>query len=411
MLISLLGGMFAKVAVAILNFSILLLSSRYLGPASRGEIGLYLLNIALVQLVCEIYTGYALVRLAPRYNNRLMVRNGFFFILIVCPAIYLVLLLFGLQVKGYEAEGLFTCLLVVVNTFNCVMLMAAGRLRLYNLVSMLQPALLLCFLAVSIFLMDTYTFQAYSRPLLLSFLAAVVVSGVLVVLSVRKNEGVFSWKELLKDGLIYQLSIIALILVNRLSFYLLQNKTEVGIYAVATSLMEASLVFTTGIVPTLLTKVSASPAAPLNAKLAVTLARLSVILSLVLILLLLIIPDSLFVMALGNGFAPLRKIMLMYAPGALMLGYFSTLAAWMAGAGHQRQVCFAYCCGLLCSVMLAPWFVKHHHMAGAALVADISYMIITFLIIYFCLRNSSLPLRLFFSPRLEFKMIGKSGPF
>ena len=41
----------------IINFLILIISSRYLGVSSRGDIGLFILNISIVQIISGIYTG------------------------------------------------------------------------------------------------------------------------------------------------------------------------------------------------------------------------------------------------------------------------------------------------------------------------------------------------------------------
>jgi len=60
------GSFGAKFAVSLINLGILLLTSRYLGTRTRGEISLWVLNIFIFQMLAEIFTGYSLVHFIPK---------------------------------------------------------------------------------------------------------------------------------------------------------------------------------------------------------------------------------------------------------------------------------------------------------------------------------------------------------
>jgi hypothetical protein len=60
--------LFSKGSTAFINFAILLITSKVLGGEIRGEITLFVLNIAIIQIVNEIYTGYTLVHFIPKFS-------------------------------------------------------------------------------------------------------------------------------------------------------------------------------------------------------------------------------------------------------------------------------------------------------------------------------------------------------
>ena len=76
MLQRILYSFFSKGVIAVINFLILLLSARYLGVRTRGEISVFLVNIALVQVLTEIYTGYNLVHFMQKFSHRRILKTG-----------------------------------------------------------------------------------------------------------------------------------------------------------------------------------------------------------------------------------------------------------------------------------------------------------------------------------------------
>jgi O-antigen/teichoic acid export membrane protein len=385
---SVISGMFTRVAVAILNFVILVISSRYLGPATRGEISLYLLNIGLVQLVNEIYTGYSLVHFIPRSGFNKVLTAGLLFTALVCPATYVVLLLAGTSVRGYEIIGFVTCLLVVLNTFNCVLLLGREKVREFNLLSLLQPALLLAGMSYTIVARDEFVFSAFCWPLLFSFAVAFCWSAWLVARLPGDGRRHFSVYPVLLNGFIYQAATILFLLSNRFSYFLLEDKKELGIYSAAVSIMDAALVLSAGLAPVLLSRVANRGAPEESARLSLSLAKTSLLLTVLVALVILLLPDAVFVMVLGTGFSPVREVMLCYVPGMLLLSFITAISAYFTACGRQKYMLWAYAAGFTLTLCLAPALVRNLGMKGAALSAGLSYLVAGFVITSLFLRTS-----------------------
>lgn len=143
MIKNILQTLFSKGFVAVINFLILILSAKYLGVNTRGEISLFVLNIANIQIINEIYTGYSLVYFVPKFNLKRIFINGIIWTFITTSLSNLTFFLMGKEIKGFEIDMYLLSLIIILNTFNMVNLLAKEKVKTYNFLSVLQPLLLL----------------------------------------------------------------------------------------------------------------------------------------------------------------------------------------------------------------------------------------------------------------------------
>ena len=78
MLKNIISTLFTKGVVAIINLLILLISSKQLGGDGRGYVSLIILNIAIIQIITEIYTGSATIYFISKQPFRQLYRFGTF---------------------------------------------------------------------------------------------------------------------------------------------------------------------------------------------------------------------------------------------------------------------------------------------------------------------------------------------
>ncbi|MDI1354814.1 MAG: polysaccharide biosynthesis C-terminal domain-containing protein [bacterium] len=378
---NILYSLFTKSFVAGVNFLILLISSRYLGVSSRGEISIFLLNIALVQVVNEIYTGYSIVHFVPKFDLKKIVLSGLFYTVMFCTLSNLLITAVSKHVPGYEKLAYLVSLMVLLNTFFCVLILSKQNIKLYSLLSFLQPLTLLLGLLFSIFFLKEFTIKAYILPLFFSFLLALCISAITIVNYVLAEAPgkVFQARPILWNGLIYQLGLLLYLFINKFSFYLLPTAAKVGLYSAACSLMESVLILASGIGPVLLARVANEPRSNKNIRLTLGLSKFILLVSLLSVGILLVIPEKAFLVVLGNGFTGIKTSMSAYAPGVVMAGIFLTLANYLNAMGQQRTVLICYGAGALSSLILAPVLVAKYDVLGAAYTANFSYFVITVL--------------------------------
>lgn len=405
MLKSLVYSLITKGSVAIVNFLILLVTSRYLGVSSRGEISIFVLNLSITQIINEIYTGYSLVHFIPRYNFKRIVLNGIFFTILFCSLSNALIVFLDKQVFGYNWLGYIVSLIVIGNTFNCVLILGRENIRMYNVLSFAQPFLLLVGILVSIFFLHDYTFHSYVYPLIGSFVIAFLFSSVLVSgLSRRSNpKKEFSLQQIIGKGFAFQLTILFYIFVNRYSYYLLPGIAQVGLYSSASSLMEALLIVVNSISPLLLAKVANHGDSEKSVNMTLALSKASFLFAVGVTLIVFLIPESLLIMVLGEGFLGIRELMLLYSPAVVMISLSGSMAYYFSAVGKQRLVLFCYLPGFAVTLLFAPFLIATYRGRGAAYSADIAYFLMSVAVCICFIVTNKVSMRRFFSFKADYR--------
>ncbi len=404
---NLLSSLATKISVAFLNFLILVFTARYLGVQSRGEISIFLLNISVMQIINEVVTGYSLIYFIPRVDLSRLYRFGVIVTVLFCSAGSLIFLFLQKQVPGYEFLSWVVAVLVVMHTFNCVILLGKQQVRNYNLLSLLQPLVLTAGIGIFLFVLHVFTFKAYIYPLLFSFCAVFIISFFLVLrlLFLSEKKPLFSFRPVLVNGFLLQSAALMFIFANRYSFYLLPDTGRVGLYSSACSLMEAVLLIAHSISPVLAARVANTSNDSANALLSMVLARISFFAGLVTITVICLIPEPAIIAVLGNGFTGIRTLMILYAPAVLMAGLFIPIASYFSSSGKQRKVLPCYVAGFLVTLFLAPLMIKWYDVKGAAYTSVVSYSVMCAGIVFIFFREHKFSFKHLLILRSDFKLL------
>lgn len=142
MLKNIISTLFTKGFVAFINFAILLVSCQQLGSDIRGQVSLLIFNIAIVQIVNEIYTGYILVYFIPKYSLKKIYGFGIFWAIIctiLCIAIMAVLFfVFELGTGDHWVHLISLSLIIIIHSFHMVILLSKERIKTYNFLNSLN---------------------------------------------------------------------------------------------------------------------------------------------------------------------------------------------------------------------------------------------------------------------------------
>jgi len=378
MLKTIIQSFFTKGLVAIASFAILIISSKYLGISTRGEISVIILNLAIIQMINEIYTGYSLVHFVAKYNPAKIFLKGLGFTLLITSLSNIVLYVLGIQPPGYGWMLYFLSVIMILNTFNCVLILAKEYYRMYNFLSVLQPALLLAGIFIYLGLFKEYTLSAYLVPLVLSFVIAFIISFWFVVnrmVLTKVSNTSFKWTPILRNGLFCQLAVLMHVLSGKLCYYLLDTKPDVGLFSTSTSLIESVLIITNAITPILLSKVAnASVSTPLP-RFTLIFAKLCFLFSILAVLVLYFIPEELFIYLLGKSFSASKNIMLALSPGIIFLSFSGIISHYFSGIGNLKIVSFYNFFGFITSLVLALLLIGPMGITGAVIATNVSYFI------------------------------------
>ena len=224
----------------------------------------------------------------------------------------------------------------------------------------------------------------------------------------KKSEtNLFELKPILVKGFTFQTSLLLFVFVNRYSYYLLPDIANVGLYSSASSLVEALLIIVNGISPVLLARVSNTRNTSKSVDLTLALSKASFILSFISVLILVLIPESFFVLVLGQGFQGIKQMMILYSPGVLLVSLFGSMSYYFFAIGKQKVVLYCYSIGFISTLLFAPVLIKNYENAGAAYNANIAYTLIAVAVCSAFTVTNKLGLKRFFSLRNDFNFIKK----
>jgi len=373
---NILHSLFTKGLVAVINFFILIVSSRYLGVSSRGEISIFILNIAIIQIINEVYTGYSLVYFIPKFDLKKLYIFGIIYTLIFCSLSNVIVVFLNKQVPGYGWLGYIVSLLIIVNTFNCVLILGKEKVKLYNFLNLIQPLLLLLGLAFSLIVLKEFTFNAYIFPLLFSFVVAFIFSSFIVLnfdfkLSDKKE---FNLNPIIINGLLCQAAVLMHIFCNRYSYYLLPGSAKVGLYSSASSLIESVLIIANGISPVLLARVANTGNTVRASEMTLSLSKASLLFSFCAVAIIFLLPEDFFIYLLGNGYIGIKHLMMLYSPGILMVSFFGIISNYFSALGKLKLIVFCNSFGFVITLIAAPYLIKKYDIDGAAYTVNIAYL-------------------------------------
>lgn len=400
-------SVFTKGFVAVINFLVFIISAKYLGTSSRGEINILVLNIAIIQILNEIYTGYSLIYFIPKYDLKKIFLTGIIYTFLACSLGNSLFYFIGKQLPGYEWLSFIISMLVILNTFNCVLILGKEKIGLYNFLCFFQPLVLLLGLCFSIIYLKIFTLESYLFPMLISFAFSFPISLIAVIrIKAPVNEKKsFEAKPIFIYGFICQMGVLLFLLSNKYSYYLLGSNDQVGLYGTACSLIESVLIIANGISPVFLARVANSGKTENNIKMTLSLSKVSCLLSIATVMIILVIPNSIYVALLGKGYTMVKYYMLLYAPGIIIMSFISIINNYFSAIGKLKQVLVCNLFGFVASLIAAHVLIPVHGITGAAVAANLAYLITAVCITFVFLRSNHLPFIQLFRFREDYSNI------
>ena len=411
MIKNIISSFFTRGAVAAINLLILLISSKQLGGEIIGQVTVMILNITIIQIVNEIYTGYSLVHFIARFSLKKIYTTGLLWTVICIAILNGVFIL--LNIGGIKALWLHVALLSfmgTLNSFHCVMLLAKQNIKAYNFLVFFQPAVLLIVLCCQVFVLGNRSVEAYVFSMYVSFSLALLASVffVLRLLSRQhKQNNEPRFKAMLKNGFINQAGNLAHTLSNRYNFYLIGSTLLIGVFSRASALIESVWLVGASITPLVLTRVANQDNDSANGRITFMLSKISLVLSLLCIIFVLCLPQNFFVFLLGSDFSDVKMLMLYLSPGVLCISFSTVISHHFSGKGEQKVQLLANCLGLLVTMCTAPYLISRYGLTGACYAASLSYFMQSLVLTIVFMRHNGFHFRLLFSFKKDLDLLRK----
>jgi O-antigen/teichoic acid export membrane protein len=379
----------AKAITAVINLLIAIILSQYLGPTGKGVQSLIITTITFVLVFANLMGGATLVYLVPRHAPSLLIFPSFVWTILVSIFSYFVLLLFPVVERSFIFH---ICILSALNSFvaiNTAILIGKEKISTSNLVSLVQPVILIISLLIFFTLKNDPGILVYIYSLYISFGLSVLISFYYyykycgkIVLSGFKEFRQIS-VEMIRFGILNQIAHITQMLSFRLSYYVLDHyhgAAAVGVYSNGISLAESIWLIAKSISLVQYARIANTDDRAAAAKLTVRLIKFSLVTSLIILIPLLLLPSSFYVFIFGAGFSGTRMVIWTLAVGVLVYNFSILTGHYFSGTGRYQINAIASSLGLVVSVILYFSLIPAFSMTGAGWATSLSYLVTTIIL-------------------------------
>jgi O-antigen/teichoic acid export membrane protein len=387
---NIIGTAGTRILNAIISLILLLMITNFIGSKGMGQISLIVVDLTVIQLFIDWMAGSALVYFASRTAlSRLLIPAYLW-------SLGILLLFTGLGLlthfvypqamavvipKGFEKSVFVLAFLNAFMQIHYNLLIGQKRIRQYNFVFTLQVSGMLLFFGLFLFGMNDFSAHAYANALALAWALGGLTSFYLILKSVDRFS-LRGWQSLLKAIFLYgfqtQLSNVLHIANKRLSFYVIRiysGLSPLGVYSAGVQLTEGLRLIGQSISLVQFSAISNSRKKEYARRLTIQLMKFSVGLTFLALVILLLIPQSVYQLIFSTAFGEIKIILMALSAGVLALSANTIFSHFFSGIGQPKVNVYANAMGLIFTLLLLFILIPLWGIVGAAIAASVSYTI------------------------------------
>ncbi|MCR5036661.1 MAG: oligosaccharide flippase family protein [Bacteroidales bacterium] len=401
MLKKIFGTFGTRVLNAICNFVTLWFGTHYLGAEAWGIGGIVLLDVSLLLIGVEFLAGSGLIYFTPRKSYRTLFKISYIWSALIVAFYALLMYLFSFipesfghhfakffgesaefVPEGYHGMVLLLVFVYSLHNFNLTTMLGKERVGTNNILFIIQFMTQMCSMLVYIFVFDIRDANAF----VYSFLTGYIVSyicGLTQIWPYLKDPVEDSlWdtiKEMFKFGTIIQLSTLVTMLNRRLSFLIIKwfwGDAKVGVYNAASQVSEAPKMIGQSIAMVQFSKISNLTDNDLAAKITVQLLKTATVLTAICILIVCIIPTSVYSWLFTSNFAEMRVVMIALGPGVVFMAANMVFSHYFSGMNMPKHNLYGALVGLAVTIPSLYLLIPPLGMVGAGISASLTNLAI-----------------------------------
>ncbi len=352
MLKHIIGTFGTRIACVLISFIILMINSHSFHAEGLGMISLFVLDVSILHILSFVFGSGSVLYSFVQFDKFQVLIWSYLSTIVVEIVGSLVLCYFNL---GGSTDWLFYLLLASVSMsvyyLNTQVFLARDKIFYYNLFQILPSIFLLLLLLLFVFGLQQNNCYAYIRAYTICYGLFMLVTFYPAVKGIHyagfKGFKKVCW-QMIKYGFMIQVANLAQMLNYRLCFYFGNYCTGtrgVGILSVGTKVSESVWILPNSLAPIQYAKI-ANHKDDKDYAINITLsfAKLTMLVSCCLIIILLFLPSVCFAWLFGEEFYQIQPLLYVFAPGILFLAFNLMIAHYFSGLGK-------YYVNTLCSLL------------------------------------------------------------
>ena len=416
MLKHIIGTFGTKIACVFIAFVILMINSHSFHAEGLGVISLFVLDVSIIHILSFVFGSGSLVYSFVQFDKFQVLLVSYISTVIVAVAGSCTMCYFQLGVPFAMLPYLLLATLSVsVYFLNTQLFLAKDNILYYNLFQLLPSIVLLVLLLVFVFVLGQDNCYAYIRAYTVCYVCFAAITLVPAMKGVRYTGMSGFWgvcKQMLKYGFTIQVANLSQMLNYRLGFYFGEYCTGtqgVGLLSVGTKVSESVWILPNSLAPVQYAKIANHQADKAYAtSLTLSFAKMTFMVSAVLIVLLLLLPSVCFAWIFGEEFRQIQPLLYVIAPGILFFSVNIMVAHYFSGFGKYYINTICSLLGLAVTAVAGACFIpllKTLPMSDAitilAAINSASYMVSCTATMVFFFRDTHISWRRFLFNRQD----------
>lgn len=297
------------------------------------------------------------------------------FLLNVFPNIYYLII-----PTGFETDILLLAFVNGLMLTNYNLLLGKKRIKIYNIIFTLQILTLISVLVYLIYVDNIIGVESWVNAAYFAYSVGFITSFIAIISKIGKLKltGITSMIiPVFKFGLITQIANILHIGNKRISFYFLKSFTgikSVGLYGAGTQLTEGLRLIGQSISMVQFSEISNTNNKDFAISITIKLMKFSIILTSIAVVILIIIPTSVYTAIFSSEFNDLKLIIVALSPGVIALSINTIFSHYFSGLGRPIISLWANLIGIIITIILALVLIPLIGSLGAAITASASYI-------------------------------------
>jgi O-antigen/teichoic acid export membrane protein len=368
----------SKFIILLANFTLVIFSTHIWGSEGRGIIALVMADVAIIVIFSNIFCGSSVAYYAPRLERDflLLVSIAWAFLISISGAV-IFSLLFGF--KYFWPLFLISFIMSMASSVSSYWL-GRNNIKLYNLLTILSPVGILIFLAILYFLLNRSGIEIYFHAYYLGT-ALVAITG-LIIVQLKKSfrfpdityKGI---KSIFHYGINNEFNYFIQFLNYRLAYYFIAKMlslSQLGVFSIAVSVTEAVWIISRSMSTIHYSNVINSDDKINSRRETKTYARQSFLISILVIIIAVLVPDSVYQLVFGREFIEVKRYIIYLSPGVMAIAVSNLYGHYFAGIGKLTILRNKSLTGLAATIILLPLLINKYQLTGVCITLNISYI-------------------------------------
>jgi len=398
-----------RFALLVLNFGIIIFTTNMWGSEGKGIISLLIADLAIVCFASNILVGSSISYFSSRLPLQQLIILSYIWSLLISLTIpFIVTTSHSQEYVWYLIIISFVFSLLTANTNIFI---GQNNLSRFNLYTILQQLVLIVFLIIYIYVFSWTDVYVYFIAQICAYTLLFITSSIEIFKPLQfKNVTISktSFKSLFSYGWKTQLYSFLHFLSNRLSYYFLealQGIASVGVFSVGVAFSEAIWTVSRSLAVILYSDIISQKQDISYIQQTKLSLKICFVLTCLFVLIMMIIPNSFYIIVFGKDFAQTKNIIMLLSPGILAIAISNIIGHYFSALGILRILNIKAFIGLGITIIGSYLLIPSLGITGACITTVVANVISSIIVIYKFYTNTSFSLSDFIITKSEITML------